>query len=85
MPMTHDVFPRQTQNVGKKVLVCFDGDLAHILNGTIVRQDEQFARVGLTIILLHKPEGDPVKQFRQGTYLADRYIMGDECQFQIID
>jgi hypothetical protein len=82
MPMTHDKFPRQTKNVGKKVLVCFNGDLAHIVSGVIVRDDET-AYADSTTVTIILIKGDNTLNIPPAPF--ERYVMAYECQFQIID
>jgi hypothetical protein len=37
--ISYNTFPQQSNHVGDKVLVCFHYDIAHCIEGTIVRSD----------------------------------------------
>lgn len=39
--ITHEKFPQQTENAGRKVMVCFHHDTNHTMGGTIVRDDAE--------------------------------------------
>lgn len=71
--ITYDKFPKQSNNVGKRVEVCFHYDTAKRIKGTIVRDDREPRTINRK-----EYEGITIFKLDDG-----RYILASECHWNL--